>query len=137
MEIIIKCKDDIIRNIIIITDSHNRFFNFLSGDPTVIDDLTIDQIDKNTLLIRWGIIYDMNLNYTQSITIQDTSNNTNSNIITVDNYLYDLIYELDNPNTCTEYNITLNVNTNITTCSDSRTVSITTGNQYYTLSTSQ
>ena len=96
----------------------------------MIDDLTIDQIDKNTLLIRWGIISDMNLDYTQSITIQYTSNNTNSIIITVDNYQY-YLYELDNPNTCTEYTITLNVDTKTTTCSDSRTVNITTGTILY------
>ena len=96
----------------------------------MIDDLTIDQIDEDTLLIRWGILSVTDLDYTQSITIQDTSNNTNSIILTDNDYQY-YLYELENPNTCTEYNITLNVDTNITTCNDSRTVSkyyITTGN---------
>ncbi len=95
----------------------------------MINDLTIDQIDEDTLLIRWGILSVTDLDYTQSITIQDTSNNTNSIILTDNDYQY-YLYELENPNTCTEYNITLNVDTNITTCNDSRTVSkyyITTG----------
>ena len=98
----------------------------------MIDDLTIDQIDKNTLLIRWGII---SVTYTQSITIQDITNNTISikNTIITDNNNQYYWYELDNPNTCTEYNITLNVNITLdvdtsNTCSNSRTVSITTGN---------
>ncbi len=88
----------------------------------MIDDLTIDQIDEDTLLIRWGILSVTDLDYTQSITIQYTSNNTNSIILT-DNDYQCYLYELENPNTCTEYNIT--------TCNDSRTVSkyyITTGN---------
>ena len=95
----------------------------------MIDDLTIDQIDEDILLIRWGILSVTDQNYTQSITIQDSSSNTHTIIITDnDNQYY--WYELDNPNTCTEYNITLNFDTIITTCNDSRTVSkyyITTG----------
>ncbi len=56
------------------------YYILSTDDPTVIDDL---KIDKTTLSIRWGIISDMNLDYTQSITIQYTSNNTNSIIMTI------------------------------------------------------
>ena len=57
------------------------------------------------------------MNYTQSITIQDDG-------IEVDNDYLLYLHKLDNPSTCVDYNITLNVDTDITSCSDSRTISM-------------
>ena len=82
-------------------------------------------------MITWKIKSISTLNYTQSITIQDDGNNTNTTI-EVDNDCQLYLHKLDNPSTCVDYNITLNVDTNITSCSDSRTISMyKTGNQYY------
>ena len=80
-------------------------------------------------MITWKIKSISTLNYTQSITIQDDGNNTNTTI-EVDNDCLLYLHKLDNPSICVDYNITLNVDTNITSCSDSRTTSMyKTGNQ--------
>ncbi len=62
---------------------------------------TIDQIDKNT---RRGIISITDQNYTQSKTIQDTSNNT---IITITTMNWIILAHVLN---------IMNVNTKFTTC---------------------
>ena len=82
-------------------------------------------------MISWEIKSVSTVNYTQSITIQDDGTNTNTTI-EVDNDCQLYLQKLDNPSTCVDYSITLNVDTNITSCSDSRTISMyKTGNQHY------
>ena len=92
-----------------------------SGDPPVVNDIEVFSVDANTLFISWDA-------YT-------STNNCNFTLIIIDSYnsmdtthlpCYDRDYEytINNPDPCNQYNITVTVEANVSTCTDSRSVLI-------------
>ena len=93
---------------------------FTIGDPTVVSSLEVLQTDEHLLHINW-VISVSSQNYTQSLTIQYNSTDYTTEVGT-DEQLF--LFYLNSERLCVDYNITIHIETNITSCSNSRTVSM-------------
>ena len=92
-----------------------------TDDPIVVNDLDIFSVDTNTLFISWDAYTSTN-NCTFTLNIIDSYNSMD--IIHLPCYDHDYEYTLNNPDPCNQYNITLTVQTNISTCINSHSVLI-------------
>ena len=92
-------------------------YHFFSGDPTDINGLQAIQTSANQLLVYWQLLSVSSQNYTQSISIAANGITTYSTIL--DKLALYHFNTIDTPDPCVEYNITISVETDNITCSDS------------------
>ena len=92
-----------------------------TDDPIVVNDLDIFSVDTNTLFISWDAYTSTN-NCTFTLNIIDSYNSMD--IIHLPCYDHDYEYTINNPDPCNQYNITVTVEANVSTCTDSRSVFI-------------
>ena len=97
----------------------NNYFYLCS--PTVIKDLNAIETTNRSLFIQWEILSTSSPNYTQSISIVEGNKTINTAELNDNERFY--LYNISKLSLSSEYNIKLCVETNITTCSDSRNVS--------------
>ena len=92
-----------------------------SGDPYLLKDIQVFSVDTNTLFISWDVYTSTN-NCTFTLNINDSYNSMD--IIHLPCYDHDYEYTINNPDPCNQYNITVTVEANVSTCTDSRSVFI-------------
>ena len=92
-----------------------------TGNPTVVNSLEVFLVDTITLFIAWDVSLTTN-NYSLILNITDSYNSMET--ITLLSLEQAYKYLLSNTDPCNEYNVTLSVATNISTCSDHDTRSV-------------
>ena len=89
-----------------------------SGDPYLLKNIQVFSVDTNTLFISWDVYTSTN-NCTFTLNINDSMD-----IIHLPCYDHDYEYTINNPDPCNQYNITVTVEANVSTCISSRSVLI-------------
>ena len=97
-----------------------------TGDSPVVNNVEVFSVDTNSLFISWDVYTSTN-NCTFTLNIIDSYNSMDTIHLPCCDRAYE--YTINNPDPCSHYNITLTVETDVLTCTDSRSVLIS-GIQY-------
>ena len=87
----------------------------------MVNDLEIFSVDTNILFISWDAYTSTN-NCTFILNINDSYNSMDVIHLPCCDHTYE--YTINNPDPCNQYNITLTVQTNVSTCISSHSVLI-------------